>query len=168
MKNEIIYPGSDKQPCVAEYEIKHEAVNGINHSKVMIYELYSDNPGDTNADCPEIHKHIVNRILKNEFKGVRLDFIEFYYVWNNNGEDVVSEIRYYLDLQTFIQDGGKYNGAYFSIFRRLKAWIVSLLGGIIVPDRIQLLSYDVTAGIGNVCVTEDHFKCVISQGEKRE
>jgi len=165
MKKEIIYPGNDKQPCVAKYEIQHEAVNNINHAKVIIHELYEENPGGTILGHPEICEYLVNKILIRDLHGVRLDFIEFYYAWKNNGEDVVSEIRYQLDSKTFIQNGGKYNSTYFSIFRQFKAWLVSLLGGIIVPDRIDFLSYDVTAAIGEVRVTEDPLQCVINQGE---
>ena len=111
---------------------------------------------------------MLNRILHNEFKGTRLDFIEFYYVWNNNGEEVVSEIRYSIVPESFVLDGGKHKATYFTVLGRIKAWIISLLGGMKVPDQIDYRSYDVTAGIGNVYVTEDPLLCVMNQGDINE
>lgn len=163
MRKEIIYPGNNKQPCVANYEITYKSHNYINHAQVIIYELYEKNPGGTCVSYSEIFEHLVNKILKSELSGVRLDFVEFYYIWMSNGDEVVSQINYTIDTVSFIESGGKHKSIYSSIYRNITSRLISMFGVKVFPDKVEYSSRDVVAGKGEVRVIEEPLKCVTQE-----
>jgi len=155
-KKEMIYPGSSSQPCKGFYEISFLPGKGdINYATVLITENYKGGPRHTQID----HSHdtltnVLNRILEQDLKGVRLDFIEFYYQWGQS-ETRVSRIEYNFDQVSFALTGGKHIALYSGLYRDLKSWIMKLFGGYLEPDMSSCFSTDVLAGFANAIVNCD-------------
>ncbi|MBA6105246.1 hypothetical protein [Pseudomonas monteilii] len=74
----IFFAGHDRQPCVAEYGVAIDSTGAIQRAHIVVVQS-SNNPGmgtslyntDTGRD------NVLNRILAQEFPGVRIEFLTF-------------------------------------------------------------------------------------------
>ena len=168
MRKEIIYPGHLKQPCAIEYEIKKVIVDGANHYKIILYDLYIDYPKINDMDIDDVCEGIMNRLLDNEFFGVQLNLIKFYYNWENNGESVESEIGYTFEPMLNIQNLCMYKGNYISLFRKLKGYFILFFGGTLTYENNEYLSSNILAGTGKIRVIKKILPFVIRQDKQND
>ncbi|RLW64704.1 MAG: hypothetical protein B6D73_10755 [gamma proteobacterium symbiont of Stewartia floridana] len=165
MRKQIIFPGSHGQPCVVEYEIKHELIKRVNHVVVMIYELYERNPGGSSAGFRDICEYLVNRILKEELVGVSLEFIHFRYIWQGVDGQRSSIIELTIADEPRMKKDFDYAASSDSIVGSIKTWLAVNLGGKVLQDQPECSRCSATAGIGYVKVIRDPLTEADDRGE---
>ncbi|HEX7646443.1 MAG TPA: hypothetical protein VF450_03420 [Noviherbaspirillum sp.] len=100
---EIIFPGNDGQPCVAQYGIAFDR-ESIARAEIVVVQSH-EMRGTSLWNTDEGRNNVLNRILSHDLQGVRVEFIGFTCVFDAN--DGLHAIRFpiHLDYKDFIDQG---------------------------------------------------------------
>jgi hypothetical protein len=106
----IIFPGNMRQPCEAEYGIHLYADNMIGKAHIVVIQSDKTHEAGTslwNAD--EGRNVVLNKILSNELRGVRVEFVRFSVALDMGGDIRAIELPILLDFDDFVAKGNPHN-----------------------------------------------------------
>lgn len=137
----IIFPGNDKQPCLATYGIFLEDGLAVRNAHIVVVQAYKDG-GSSLINNEECRDALLNRILSQELTGVRVEFVRFSVIYvASNKAGFGFPIR--LNLADYIKRGNPHDEAQIPA-SDLSSAFLNLLGK--GDKQVTVLSTDVVGG----------------------
>lgn len=146
----LFYPGSDRQPCKLQYGICMAPKEGAGAVRSVIVYLRAESSANTSLmNSDEARNHVINRILENDLRGIRLEWIRFIYdfVDSTDGRHHAFEFPFDVDLDDYESRG---NPLSVEPLENVVTTFVKELFGRKSARRISVLTYHLVAGSAKV------------------
>lgn len=105
MRN-IYFPGNSSQPCKAQYGIALDRASAITHATIVVHQGPAHMPATSILNSSTGLDTILNRVLENDLRGVRVELIRFIAILElDSGRLEAREYAIHLDVDDYVARG---------------------------------------------------------------
>lgn len=109
MMKQIFFPGFNGQACEAWYGIAIESKESISRANIVVVQSNSMEMGTSLWNTDDGRDSVLNRILNQDLKGVRIEFITLTIVLDLNNSLQGMEFPISFNVDDYVEKGNPYN-----------------------------------------------------------
>lgn len=139
--NKIYFAGNHRQPCVAEYAIVIDETGILQRAHIVVVQSSQKGVWTSLYNTEEGRDNILNRILKQDLSGVRVDFLTFNIILDFGDHIEGMRLPIHLSVSSYIRNRNPYTSRTLGGLRNI---MLNLVGR--GSREYTILSYNIVGG----------------------